>query len=123
MSLIRRCALVTRFADARVAESASLLARHLSERHIEVLALESEAERLPDLAVRFVADDTLADDTDLVIAIGGDGTLLHAAGLFARTDTPLLGVNRGRLGFLTDVMPEDMLASVDDAIEGRCASD
>lgn len=58
-----------------------------------------------------------------MIAIGGDGTLLHAAGLFARTDTPLLGVNRGRLGFLTDVMPEDMLASVDDAIEGRCARD
>ena len=123
MSLIRRCALVTRFADARVAESAALLARHLGERQIEVLALESEAERLPDLAVRFVPDDTLADDTDLVIAIGGDGTLLHAAGLFARTDTPLLGVNRGRLGFLTDVMPEDMLASVDDAIEGRCARD
>ena len=78
MSLIRRCALVTRFADARVAESAALLARHLSERHIEVLALESEAERLPDLAVRFVADDTLADDTDLVIAIAA-GRETHPA--------------------------------------------
>ena len=62
MSLIRRCALVTRFADARVAESAALLARHLSERHIEVLALESEAERLPDLAVRFVVRDHARDD-------------------------------------------------------------
>jgi NAD+ kinase len=48
----------------------------------------------------------LAKQADLVIAIGGDGTLLYAAGLVARHDVPLLGINRGRLGFLTDVMPE-----------------
>ena len=36
---------------------------------------------------------------------------------------PLLGINRGRLGFLTDVMPQDMLASVDAALEGRCERD
>ncbi len=36
---------------------------------------------------------------------------------------PLLGINRGRLGFLTDVMPQDMLRCVDDALEGRCEAD
>jgi NAD+ kinase len=58
-----------------------------------------------------------------MVAIGGDGTLLYAAGLVAGRSTPLLGVNRGRLGFLTDVMPEDMLTSVDAALAGDCARD
>ena len=60
---------------------------------------------------------------DLVIAVGGDGTLLYAARLVARHGVPLLGVNRGRVGFLTDVMPQDMLASVDLALKGALEAD
>ncbi|WP_353570197.1 NAD(+) kinase [Candidatus Albibeggiatoa sp. nov. BB20] len=45
---------------------------------------------------------------DLVIAIGGDGTLLQAARLLAKHDVCLLGVNLGRLGFLTDINPAEM---------------
>lgn len=123
MTAIRCCALVSRFADARVAESASLLADHLRARGLEVLALADEAARLPGLAAKFVAEQTLGEHADLVIAIGGDGTLLYAARLVAGRSTPLLGVNRGRLGFLTDVMPEDMLASVDAALAGECLRD
>ena len=123
MSDIRRCALVTRFADSRVAESAGLIARHLASRGLEALASEDERDRLPSVAVRFLAEPELVDEADLVIAIGGDGTLLYAARLVAGRSTPLLGVNRGRLGFLTDVMPEDMLSSVDAALEGQCQRD
>lgn len=123
MTAIRRCALVTRFADARAADSAALLARHLAGRGIEVLAPEEESARLGGIEARFVPEATLAGSAQLMVAIGGDGTLLYAAGLVAGRDTPLLGVNRGRLGFLTDVMPEDMLASVDAALAGDCARD
>jgi NAD+ kinase len=123
MTPIRRCALVTRFADARAADSAGALARHLAGRGIEVLAPEEEAARLGEVSARFVPEATLAGSADLVVAIGGDGTLLYAAGLVAGRGVPLLGVNRGRLGFLTDVMPEDMLASVDAALAGDCARD
>lgn len=123
MTPIRRCALVTRFADARAADSAAALARHLAGRGIEVLAPEEEAARLGEVAARFVPEATLAGAADLMVAIGGDGTLLYAAGLVAGLGVPLLGVNRGRLGFLTDVMPEDMLASVDSALAGDCARD
>ncbi|MEX0384621.1 NAD(+) kinase [Spiribacter pallidus] len=55
------------------------------------------------------ADDTLAALSpviDLLIVVGGDGTLLHAAKTVAEHDVPVLGVNRGRLGFLVDVSPE-----------------
>jgi len=123
MTETRCCALVTRFADARVAESALLLAEHLAQRGFPVLALEEEAERLANIPARFVAESALAREADLVIAIGGDGTLLHAAGLVAGRGTPLLGVNRGRLGFLTDVMPEDMIGSVDAALADQCLRD
>lgn len=123
MTPMRRCALVTRFADARAADSAGALARHLAGRGIEVLAPAEEAARLGEVPARFVPEAALAGSADLVVAIGGDGTLLYAAGLVAGRGVPLLGVNRGRLGFLTDVMPEDMLASVDAALAGDCARD
>jgi len=123
MTPIRRCALVTRFADARAADSAAALARHLVGRGIEVLAPEEESARLGEVAARLVPESSLAGAADLMVAIGGDGTLLYAAGLVAGLGVPLLGVNRGRLGFLTDVMPEDMLASVDAALAGDCARD
>jgi NAD+ kinase len=70
-----------------------------------------------------VPEAEIAEQADLVIAIGGDGTLLYAARLVAHRGVPLIGINRGRLGFLTDVLPQDMLASVDAALEGRCESD
>jgi NAD+ kinase len=120
---IRRCALITRFADSRVAESAALIARHLASRGLETLASEDERDRLHGVEARFLAESTLVREADLFIAIGGDGTLLYAAGLVAERGTPLLGVNRGRLGFLTDVMPEDMLSSVDAALAGQCSRD
>ncbi len=59
-----------------------------------------------------------------MVAIGGDGTLLYAARLVARHDVPLLGINRGRLGFLTDVMPQDVTTScLDAALNGQLERD
>jgi NAD+ kinase len=117
------CALIGRFSDARVAESALLLLPHLKKRGVRALLPADEALDVPgDLAER-VPVESIADRADLVIAIGGDGTLLYAARLVAHSSVPLIGINRGRLGFLTDVLPQDMLLSVDAAIEGRCERD
>lgn len=52
--------------------------------------------------------DDLGEWADLIIVVGGDGTLLGAARDLARHEVPLLGINRGRLGFLTDIMPFEM---------------
>ena len=121
VSPVRSCALVGRFADPRIAESVATLLPHLTGRGVRALVAEdaplaaAEVERVPEREI--------GERADLVIAIGGDGTLLYAARLVAGHKVPLLGVNRGRLGFLTDVMPHDMLAAVDAALAGRLQAD
>ncbi len=120
---IRTCALIARYADTRIADSSAQLAAHLRARGVLVLVPDDGSVPAEPADVRAVDEAELVRQAELVIAIGGDGTLLYAAGLVATRGTPLLGVNRGRLGFLTDVSPDDMLDSVDAALEGRCVVD
>lgn len=119
-------ALVGRFSDPRVAESAAVAVAHLAARGIGTLvADDSEAAGFEAGASQpaRVAESELAARADVVLAIGGDGTLLYAARLVAGLDVPLLGINRGRLGFLTDVLPQDITASIDAVLDGSCDVD
>ena len=117
------CALIGRFSDPRVAESALTLLPHLKKRGIRALLPDTDPLVVSADLVERVPEDQIASLANLVIAIGGDGTLLYAARLVAHRGVPLLGINRGRLGFLTDVLPKDMFESVDAALEGRCERD
>ncbi|MEJ0087749.1 MAG: NAD(+)/NADH kinase [Pseudomonadota bacterium] len=120
---VQACALIGRFSDARVAESALTLLPHLKKRGVTaLLPVDDPLQASADLVTR-LPEEEIAARADLVIAIGGDGTLLYAARLVAHRGVPLIGINRGRLGFLTDVLPQDMLESVDAALEGRCERD
>jgi NAD+ kinase len=115
-----KVAVLGRHDDPRVREPMTVLAEHLTKSGIEVLAaadmsLQFAATRLPE--------PELASEADLAIAIGGDGTMLYAGQLACANDIPLLGINRGRLGFLADVTPEDMLESVDHVIAGNYRTD
>jgi NAD+ kinase len=67
------------------------------------------------------ADDLAAhaEGTQLLVTVGGDGTFLLGARLAAPRDIPVLGVNRGRLGFLTDLNLHDLPAALDEFSEGR----
>jgi NAD+ kinase len=85
--------------------------------------VSEDAELPADAPVSRVPESAFGERADLVIAVGGDGTLLYAARLVAQHNVPLVGVNRGRLGFLTDVMPQDMLPSVDAALAGELEAD
>ncbi len=61
----------------------------------------------------------LATTVDLMIVLGGDGTLLHVARHFIASDTPILGINLGRLGFLTDTPVGNMFEVVEDILLGN----
>src|SRR6266508_3142051 len=58
--------------------------------------------------------------TDLLVCLGGDGTMLRAARVIVPHPVPILGVNMGRLGFLTEVNPGDLVDRLSDFLEGRC---
>lgn len=61
---------------------------------------------------------TLADGLDLVLSVGGDGTFLRAARVAAQADVPVLGVKVGRLGFLTEVEPDEAPAALERVLDG-----
>ncbi len=63
----------------------------------------------------------IGQNCDLIIVVGGDGSLLHAARDLVQFDIPMLGVNRGRLGFLTDILPENLESEVANVLSGNYA--
>ena len=69
---------------------------------------------------RYITDEKRFIETaDLIIAIGGDGTFLRTARLFAETGKPLFGINRGTLGFLTEFNPSECGHYLSEVLEGR----
>lgn len=56
---------------------------------------------------------------DMVVAMGGDGTILAAARLVGADETPILGVNLGKLGFLAEIAPEEMSKAIGDIVEKK----
>lgn len=65
-----------------------------------------------------VADADLVVDLDLAVSLGGDGTMLRTVDLVARADVPVLGVNLGTLGYLTDTEPEAVRSSIERVLAG-----
>jgi NAD+ kinase len=109
--------------DLRVAECMLSLASHIYSRGIRVLIDPRVGLAFKPDSVVTCPEPALASRADLIIAIGGDGTLLYAARLVASHSVPLLGINRGRLGFLTDVSPNSMLEDVETVLDGRYSED
>ena len=103
------------YADPRVADPMTLLAAYLTKSGTDVVTL---ADAAAPLSARAVGDADIATEADLIIAVGGDGTMLHAARLTGNGKVPLLGVNRGRLGFLADVSPAEMLENLQWILDG-----
>ena len=72
---------------------------------------------------RRLTDKYIINNCDLMIAIGGDGTLLSASRNFGSQGVPILGVNLGNLGFLTDIAPEELTLSLQKVFEGKYLKD
>ncbi len=89
--------------DVQAYRLASELSNELAIRGVEVLLQDSHKLRMEK--------HTMA--VDMVFVIGGDGTLLKTARLFARVGTPVLGVNMGRVGFLSSIEPEQLISCIE----------
>lgn len=101
--------------DPRVEAPMLAVVEHLLAAGLEVFADEANPLALP---AQRAPVEKLAGRADLFVAIGGDGTLLSAAAYAVSRNIPLLGINRGRLGFLTDVKPSEMEPSLDAVLAG-----
>ncbi len=94
--------------------SARLVIGQLSAAGIAVRVIESEAPALAcDGATVVPAGPSAAEGAELVIVLGGDGTLLRAAEIARPARTPLIGVNLGHIGFLAEAEPDGLAETVD----------
>ena len=100
-------------------ETLTTLVEFLQQQRIKIIVEQQSATLLNDTKITTVEYKELGKNVDLIIVIGGDGSLLHAAKAATRFDTPVLGVNRGTLGFLTDINPEEVTTEVAAVLEGH----
>ncbi len=107
--------LIPRLAREAAAELAREMVRWLQARgHTGLVEEEAGVAGAPAAPGR-----ELASRADLLVVLGGDGTLIHAAGLCHRREVPILGVNMGTLGFLTEVPHERAFAMLEKALHGE----
>ena len=89
----------------------------LTQRGLEV-SFQDNYSRLEGDGARSSPLASVADDVDIALVLGGDGTLLAAARLLEEVDIPILGINLGSMGFLTEVSLEDIYINLEKVIEG-----
>lgn len=115
----KKIGLIGKHGDPVVKETIRRLCIYLKAQDRDVVLEETTSRLLEGEPLPTLPEIDLPSHSDLVIVVGGDGTLLHAARVLAKQNTPLLGINLGRLGFLVDITPDRMEAYLDSILEGR----
>ena len=106
--------IITRSQDDSIIESIHQLLMILKEYKCDVMiSRECSIEN-----VSKINENEIPKTVDLLIAVGGDGTILHAANLSHDFDLPILGINRGQLGFLADLKPDEMQINIRKILDG-----
>ena len=116
-------ALIGKYHSPEISESLNSLAKYLHQRGVAVVVEKDtviNSEPLADMQ-RWESGDfaAIGERADLAIVLGGDGTMLNAARQLARYRVPLVGVNQGHLGFMTDIARNEMLSCMDDLLNGK----
>lgn len=120
---IKTVGLFGKYQDAAVGEHIVRLAQFLRARGLHILADENTAGVLPESIGPALPLEQIGKKIDLAIVIGGDGTLLHTARSLAEAGVPVIGVNQGRFGFLTDIPLADMEREVGRILDGDYESE
>jgi NAD+ kinase len=114
-----RVALVGRYASPDLAAPLARLANYLRGCGHSVVLEAETAQYAPLPGFPTAASEDLPSAVDLAIVLGGDGTMLSIARRLAPSGVPLIGINQGRLGFLTDIPLARMEAALDAMLAGR----
>lgn len=109
--------IIARQSTPGTAKTLSLLIKHLQTKAINVFLEHDTATILPSCKTPTIQRDKLKDYCDLIVVVGGDGSLLSAARIAANQKLPIVGINRGNLGFLTDITPKN-INKIDEILAG-----
>lgn len=101
-----------------VRDTLRALIDYLVDMKQQILVETETAESINDKTLVTVPREKLGKHCDLIIVVGGDGSLLNAVHAVVNDQVPLLGINRGSLGFLTDILPTE-LDKIKDILEGK----
>jgi NAD+ kinase len=114
----KTAALIGKYKSPEIAEPLLQLARFLDERGVKVLLDRLTASHIGDCPYPVLRLEELGEQADLAIVIGGDGTMLNIARTFAPYEVALVGINQGRLGFLTDISVDTMFDTIGAILDG-----
>ena len=116
-----KISLIGKFQSADGTETVLELARFLRERGVDPWFEQGTAGAIGKAADDFLSAtyEEIADEADLVVVVGGDGTMLNAARRLGERAVPLVGVNLGRLGFLTDLSRAEACRQLGEILDGR----
>lgn len=114
----KTAALIGKYKSPEIAEPLLQLARFLDQRGVKVLLDRLTASHIGDCPYPVLRLEELGEQADLAIVIGGDGTMLNIARTFAPYDIALVGINQGRLGFLTDISVDTMFETIGAMLDG-----
>jgi NAD+ kinase len=110
--------LIGKYADTNMCEQLRSVAQHLLAQNVEVYLDEGSADSIELDGIEVLNRGKLGTVCDLAVVVGGDGTLLNAARSLAQYDIPLVGINMGRLGFLTDISFNEFGDKLDEILAG-----
>jgi NAD+ kinase len=115
----RNIGIIGRVGNQFVIDSVKALKDILIERHLTVILEKEIAHILPNHGLQVTTRKLIGEICDLVIVVGGDGSMLGAARDLARHTVPVIGINRGGLGFLTDISPNEIAKKIDEVLAGK----
>jgi NAD+ kinase len=111
--------LIGKYKSPEIAEPLLRLADFLARRGIKILIDRLTASHIGDSKYPVLALEDIGREADLAIVLGGDGTMLNIARTLAPFDVALVGVNQGRLGFLTDISIDTMFDTMGAILQGE----
>lgn len=115
----KNVALIGKYKSPQIAHPLLELAGFLEERGVGVMIDRLTASHIGECRFPALTLEELGERADLAIVLGGDGTMLNIARTLAPYDVALIGVNQGRLGFLTDISIETMFETIGAILEGK----
>jgi NAD+ kinase len=105
-------------ANNGVSESLHRLVDFLAKQNVDTVQDIDTASSF-NLEIPVLERSFMGDEKDLIVVVGGDGSLLSAARMAIHVNTPVIGINRGRLGFLTDILPQDIETQLSAVLAGK----